>query len=176
MYRRLYSLYSLYIAIHQGFHTASYTAAAQPDAGPLTINQLDKGHGGQQHPSQMCPMAWHGLGRSGSCSHQCRTAPRVAATTTNHALYSRPYTAPYTVKWQMYSLYIPRSSSHASCIAIQPIQPIQPIQLYSYTAYTVYISIQLPSGVLAAGEVFHSLLCGCCCFLCSPKVHFSRRP
>ena len=43
-------------------------------------------------------------------------------------------------------LYITHSSSHGTCIAIQPIQPIQPIQLYSYTAYTVYISIQLPSA------------------------------
>ena len=38
------------------------------------------------------------------------------------------YTAPYTAKWQMYSLYITHASSHASCIAIQP------IQLFSYTA------------------------------------------
>ena len=66
MYRRLYSLY---IAIHQGFYTASYTAAAQSDAGQLTMNQLDKGHGSYQHASQMFCMAWHGLGWSGSCSH-----------------------------------------------------------------------------------------------------------
>ena len=53
-----------------------------------------------------------------------------------------PYTAPYTAKWQMYSLYIGHSLSHATC-AYTAYTAIQLYSLYSIHLYTTPLSTML---------------------------------